>query len=653
MSAIFGILNLTGEAVSPHTIKRMSGALKAHGPERDSHWTRGPVMLGHRLQAFTPEDRLGQGIENSGSGRYRLTAEGRIDNRDELIVQLGLDARETALWPDSRIMLKAFERWGDTAGSYLYGDFCFAVWDSQTESLHLVRDPLGYHHSLFYYSCDNFIAFSTAIKGLLAVPGIPRELNEEKLADFLILNHKNHRTTHYRDIHRLPPAHSCTCERRSGKHVLNRYWQPDLDKRIHFADEQDYVAAFNELFERCVADNLRSITEVGAFMSGGIDSSAVATTAALQLREQQKELHTYTAVPRDGFDGDAVRGWYNDETPLVNAIAAMHDNLVTHFITADGETPLDNLDSYFDANEAPFRNPCNRVWMEAIMREGQSRNQRVMLTGQHGNMTLSWEGTWALPDWLRRGRWMRFARGLNTLAGYRDASGYRYFRRAVSTVLPDTLWQGIQRVRHSGKQSQIARSSGINPEFAQSQRVFERAAEVGFSPAYRLPPDGRAARWKVLEGIDFSGDLATGYRAAFGVERRDPTGDRRLIEYCLAIPQTQFLGNGEHRRLAKRALADRLPREVLHNNLRGAQDPGWYERLQGAREQLAESVAQMRDYPETSQVLNLGKLQNALDNWPDDDAEWNTRTRVQDYRLCLNRGVMVGAFVNWFEGRNR
>ena len=352
------------------------------------------------------------------------------------------------------------------------------------------------------------------------------------------------------------------------------------------------------------------------------------------------------SVPRKGFTGTALRGFYVDETPLVKAIAQMHDNLIPHFVDAQGETPLDKLSEYFDAQEAPLRNPCSRVWYEAILREGQARNQRVMLTGQKGNMTLSWEGPEALADWLRHGRWIKFYRRLSALAGYRRVSLGWYLKQAVKTALPDLVWSGYRQLRHVANLSVIAKSSGINPEFAKSQRVFERAKDPGLQ---RTPANGRAARWKLLAGMDFPGDLCTGYRALFGVELRDPTGDRRLIEFCLAIPQEQFLGTDEPRWLVKRALKDQLPASVLHSELRGEQDPGWYERLTGIRQQIASHISRPNGYLEKSKVMDLKKLQDIMDNWPDKGTDWNSYERMVNYRLCLLRCVMVGAFLDWYE----
>ena len=287
------------------------------------------------------------------------------------------------------------------------------------------------------------------------------------------------------------------------------------------------------------------------------------------------------------------------------------------------------------------------------MQEGQSTNRRVMLTGQQGNMTLSWEGTWALADWLRHGNWFRFYQGLTALSAYRQKSLLRYLKLAVAIALPDAVWQGYQRIRHSASGPTILDYSGINKGFLYSQRALERAEEAGFSSAFRVPFNGRKARWNVLNGVDFVGDMGAAHRAQFSVERRDPTGDRRLIDFCFAIPQEQFLGNGEHRWLVKRALSDRLPENVLHNKLCGDQDPGWYERLDKSRQQLTSYITQWAGQPEKNRVLDIRKLNYILGHWPDEGDCWNTPARLRDYRYCLMRSVMVGTFLEWFNDVNK
>lgn len=143
------------------------------------------------------------------------------------------------------------------------------------------------------------------------------------------------------------------------------------------------------------------------------------------------------------------------------------------------------------------------------------------------------------------------------------------------------------------------------------------------------------------------------WRALYGVELRDPTGDRRIIEYCLAIPDEQYINRKGFRYLATRAFADRLPKSVLHNPLRGAQDPGWYLRMQQTKAELELEYQRLLQNATAQQVLDLPRMRKLLDEWPDDSANWNSKEILGKYRQGLSRAFMVGRYIRWFEGDNR
>ena len=105
--------------------------------------------------------------------------------------------------------------------------------------------------------------------------------------------------------------------------------------------------------------------------------------------------------------------------------------------------------------------------------------------------------------------------------------------------------------------------------------------------------------------------------------------------------------------LAQRAFADRLPAEVLNNRLRGAQDPGWYLRLQPIKEDLRAEVERLERSDLAQRALDLPRLKRLMENWPSEDADWNDPKIQGLYRLCLERGIMVGRYIRWFEGENR
>ena len=135
-----------------------------------------------------------------------ITADLRLDNREDMLAEIGVAARDAMAWPDAQIVLTAWEKFGDAVWPRLRGPFAAAIWDPRSRVLTLARDHLGLNVVMWHRS-EQFFAFASMPKGLFALPDVPRELSEEKFADFLVLNHADHASTLYRHIFRLPPAH--------------------------------------------------------------------------------------------------------------------------------------------------------------------------------------------------------------------------------------------------------------------------------------------------------------------------------------------------------------------------------------------------------------------------------------------------------------
>ena len=153
-----------------------------------------------------------------------ITADLRLDNRDELVARFGIDRLEAMEWPDSRLLLIGWEKLGDGIWPILRGPFVAAIWDPRRRSLTLARDHLGLNVVMWHRS-DRLFAFASMPKGLFALENVPREYCEEKLADFLVLNHADHITTIYQNVFRVPPAHTLQINS-DGSLKLHRYWSP-------------------------------------------------------------------------------------------------------------------------------------------------------------------------------------------------------------------------------------------------------------------------------------------------------------------------------------------------------------------------------------------------------------------------------------------
>lgn len=650
MSAIFGMVDVTGQPVTDENLKHLSKALAHHGSDGGSIWAKGSIGLGQRQMCFTPEDHLERQPLISGDRRYILVSDGRIDNRRELMREFGDRAFVDPL-PDSAFILRAYEKWGDDCVHHLIGSFTFSLWDAQTERLVIVRSPIT-APSLFYFKAPQIFAFATMPKGLFALPFIPCRIDEEKLADILVMSNAKPTATMYRNIHRLPTGHRLILSREGLK--VQRYWQPDLKKTMHFSRDEEYVEAFDEILDRVVADSLRSGTPVGMLLSGGLDSSTLATKAVRLLESQGKRLTAFTEIPRAGFDGPVPEGRYADETPLVQAIARKYDSLDLNLIRTDGRTFLDDLERMFFHLEMPFRNTFNRVWIEAILQEAQQRGIRVILDGAQGNITASWIGSGLLPELLRAGKWRRAWQEASAMV--RCNHSHSLLRtlagQGLKPLLPPPLGQTAEwllRNKHAFDPEPWRNNSPIHPDFAAAQRVTERAREANCDFHFRCTANSRKFRCEALAQQD-SGSYHSMQHSIFGVDTRSPLADVRLAEFCLAIPEDQYLRNGESRALVRRAMAGKLPPQVLMNRRRGLQAADWFERGASVQNKLAAALKQLESCDLARRVLDLARMHRLFEQWPKVD-RYEERI-ANDYGRILMHGITVGRFLQWFENRN-
>ena len=651
MSAIFGLFHLNDRPVVKQHLERMSAALKAHGPDGGGIWTDGQMGIGQRLMCFTPEDRFERQPLTSPSGRRVLVFDGRIDNRPELMRTMDITPDEASTLPDSVFIQHAYEKWGQNCLEYLIGSFTFALWDSAEKHLFIARSPVN-GRPLFYHAALDSFVFATMPKGLFALPFVPRKLSEKVIADYLAWAPHKPDACFYHGVQRLQPGHSLVVQPDGLK--VQQYWRLDLQREIKYPHDDDYIEAFHHLFKRVVSDYLHSLNPVGVMMSGGLDSSSVAVTAASLLEPEGRRLAAFTEVPRSGFDGPIVKGRYADETPYVKAIAHLYDNLDLNLIRTDGHVYLENLDSFFAAAEAPFRNASNRVYWEAILQAAQKQKIRVLLTGGQGNLTISWNGDGLLSSLLSKGRWTQALREARAMSqqGNARSTWSALADKGIMPLLPRPLWYAVKRFRQSDNEILTSDPpwraySAIHPDFAKAQGVEKRARKKGHDFLFRPPSDTRSIRSKILRGAGLFDGLGSGYQAMFGVEIRDPTTDVRMIEFCLNLPEEQYLRHGKPRWLIKRAMDKKLPGEVLWNKKRGLQAADWFERLYGVREDILDELSRLELCEPAARALDLARLRRMVEQMPRGGGD--PEELMRKYRTILEFGLMTGRFIRWFE----
>ncbi|HZT26102.1 MAG TPA: asparagine synthase-related protein [Pseudolabrys sp.] len=644
MSAIAGLLRFDGSPVGRAELERAASALHQYGPDRSRVLTSGHVGFAHVLMRMTPEDRFDRQPLHGANGAL-LTADVRIDNRDDLLARLGLPAKDTADWPDARILLAAWETLGDAVWPLLRGPFAAAIWDPCTRALTLARDQLGLNVVMWHKS-PRFFAFATMPNGLFALADVPRRLSEEKFADFLVLNHARHETTIYRDLFRVPPGHILRVSA-GGSVVLTRYWSAAEIKPIRLPTDDDYAEGLRACLDRAVRRQMRSAYPVGVLLSGGLDSSSVSALAARALAERNERLAAFTGVPRRGFDAAVAAGAYADETPYVEAIRSAIPNLDVNYVRSE-TSGLAELERVFVALDGPVRNPSNLGFMLALLREARAQGRRVLLSGMLGNCTVSWSGWSQSAGHLLRGRMLTAYRQWRLYRRCTHQSRWTAMRKLLLEPLtPRPLGDWLDRRRHPDRLAPWQAHAPIRADFAVAMGVDARARCDGHDFLYRLRPDERR---RSLAHVDYAGDWYAAEKALTGVEVRDPTADIDVVSYCLGVPSEQYLAESADRSLIRRAMRGLLPDSILHNRLSGLQSADWHETLARERDELARQLAEIKESPLVCRIIDLLRLENALTSWP--ASGWHTPGVFQEHHLALTRGLAGARFLRWFEQAN-
>lgn len=601
MSAIFGLVRFEGAPVAREELEVMAEPIRYWGPDGGGIACEGSGGLGQLVANRLPESKSERGplVLRDGS---LLVAAGRLDNRDELCDELSC-ARDAS---ESEVIAAAWEKWNREAPSHLYGDWGFAVWDARAQRLFVARDPFG-HTALYYHRGANFFAFASSRKALFALPGVPRKLNELRLAQHLAFWTTDGAATLHEDVLRLPPAHHLTTTARETD--VRQYWFPENLPDIRMRSYDDYVERFLELFARAVRVRLRTTGGIALALSSGLDSGSVAALAMRELRKDGKRLTALTSVPLYAEATKRMPAIVVDEWQLAHETAvwvgADHQP-----VTAEGTTPLAALERSLWLHDEPEFAAGNLHWITAMFGQARAAGAGVLLTGQFGNGGVSWTGDQQrVIRGLVRGRWIDAWRGLRQYQRQRKTSLIRALWSQVGRPFP-MKWKSMQFRR--GRIEPPFAKGIISADFASRMRIYDRMRESGYDPFYATWIEPRAQRLRfLLPGVTPIGAVWDESSAGFGVDMRDPTGDVRLLEFCLAIPDHVYANATEDRLLIRRAMEGLLPPSVQWNRRRGRQGADLVDRLRADATNVDAAVLAIIASRTARAYLNVGALRDA------------------------------------------
>ena len=647
MSALAAVFCRDGGTPAPDGLARMSDALRGFGTRGVARCVGAAGLIRRVPESFTPEDASDRGMAEVGDGRL-LLFDGFLDHRRDLVGALGLAPHEARDWPDSALFACAWRRWGEDSGLRVEGDFTVLAWDSGRRTLTVLCSPL--RPPPLFFSIDRRRAVvASAPCAIFAWGDLPRRLNDPYLASGLILDYGDTRASYYEHVQSLRPGEALTVT--PDAHRIRRYYAlAERVEPVRLPADPDYVEAAGELLRRAVDSALRATETPSVSLSGGLDSPTVAVTALELLagKPGRAPLLSFTAVPEPGWDGRVPGGWIGDEGPLVRKLGERYPALDARFVDAAG-LDTDHLQMrMIERAELPVRNPGNMHWTHECRRSSRAAGRRTMLTGLSGNATLSFAGFARLASLSCSGRWPTLLREALALPHGRFGPARPLLKHIVPRLLPG--WA----VRRTSA-AHWRRHSAIHPEFARRMRVDERAREHRFDayvPGARscLEAQIRMVSNPIRQGHGRSARLAL--RSLHDVADRDPLGDRRLVEWCLGLPEEQYLHRGQSRRLVRRLMRDRLPAEILSARA-GLQAADWHLRLGRRLPRLRSTFEAWRRDPEIAGRLDLGRLLRILDTLPA-----TTPLSPADHpdhqvaQVGIDRALATGRFIRWVTGES-
>lgn len=451
-----------------------------------------------------------------------------LHNRCDVIRRLGLrDAPSPR--SDADLVAEAYQHWGPECGHHLVGEWAYAVCDPTNRRWVLSRDAFGLA-PLYYHQKNQRIWFSDNLTDLQAYARLPRHLDPVPLAQ-LGLGTKRDTRCFQQGAHSVPPAQALVFGR-DGEHHRIRYWQPENVPEVRYASDGAYREAFLALYDEVVAGMLDGSGPVGIALSSGLDSASAAAIVAPQLAMRGEPLRAFCWVPASGARALPMPGRRSNEWEGAEQIARHVGNISLTPVCGYPDGLLAAIRRMLAVTDDPSNALAGWGWYDGILRQAAAAGVGTILTGDFGNHSISLERREAAMPPLRR--ILREAR-----IGWQR-------RRSEALAHPRLL---------------------VRPDFVRRTLAAVPPADPDLNARWRHARQPLRSLYNILHS---GGAAQTGqFAAALGMRVGMPALDRRLVEFCLGIPDDQIARGADTRRLIRHGFAGRLPDPILQSRDRG------------------------------------------------------------------------------------
>ncbi|MCF2514332.1 asparagine synthase-related protein [Sphingomonas sp. G124] len=616
MTAIAGIISFRHDLPLEDICTSALAAQSAYGGSQTAVRRVDEAALGIDLRALLPEDHFDR--QPLWNDRYMLVADVRLDNRADIVAQLGLPLSQFVERSDAEILLLAWQCWDADCMQRIVGDFALAIYDRHRRQLTLARDIAG-ERPLCYRVDPEGLRFASMPSGVAAHGRLNTDLAALSIQ---LANRLPRGRTCFEDIDAVPPGELVRFS--AAGMTRARHWDPQQHYDRGSTAEQSSVELQDRLDGAVRARMRHRSAALATHLSSGYDSSAVAGTAAKFLKPGER-MFALTSAPAPGLQQLEFRGRIPDESAIAASTAAAFG--IEHVIVRDSSPLVDAMLGHARFYQQPVGNVFNQGWWAKVAQTASSMGADTMLSGAAGNFTISHGGLSVLPYWLRTGHWLHW------LAEVRAAKRKNDVRWRGLLMASFDPWLSPQSISRIGTWF-LGAPTERHIDFLRRE-VMDCSKHVSIE----INGDPFQDRLAMIRSMDV-GLGRKGLLAQTGVEERDPTSDRRLVEYCLWMPPEHLLADGVYRPVARAALADRVPGQVLAQRSRGYQGADWFARLRiSDMNAIMEEISASR----AGEILDLAKMTTAISHWARLDA--GRATYVARLGRNLTNALATGLFI--------
>lgn len=639
--ALCGAVRWRGRSSAALDLSGMQQILAPYGRARDWSGSAGSCSVGLCVH----ESRIRDGPVGSPAplamvedslGTVIVGVDSHLHRREELARRLRLPLTSS----DAGLVLAAYDRWGPSLLDHLSGSFALALVDCRRGGALLARDHAG-SRTLAVHEGDGVVAFATTALALTGFPGVGHDLDLDRAVEVMVTAYGTSRTF-VRGVRTVAPGTAMWIDGRGSRSW--RWWLPEPLPIDDLGSLEAHAAALRHRFEEAVAGALGGSTKVGVMLSGGLDSPSVAAVAARRLAPAS--LMSFTSVPPKGWSGSIQPGWIPEERSAVEALGRRYPNLESHFVETPAGSLFDHSDELWELGAPPVLNALNMVWVLRCYRMAAASGIDVLLGGSAGNLAFSADGPLWLYELARRGRLLRTAQEARSFAKAFDVDMITVLRRDLLAH----LFPGLKRRR--------AERGGSDLLSQWSEIIAVPAERLASVDLPSLLPQLRDVRPGLLRDASLffnaaaQTELYAAVRARWGVELRDPTADRRVVELAVTQPEWWRRHDGTWRAIVRAAMRDALPGEIVDRPTVGAQQPDWFDLLTDGRTEVLEELEELRGHPASCEVIDVARLERLVGSWPGRDRMADPHV-VNEYKQALSRSLLISRYLRWFEERGR